>query len=400
MIHQKVESSPIVVVDVWVKAGAKEEPEAWLGMAHFLEHMIFKGSKNIKPGEFDYQVEKTGGITNAATSHDYAHFFLSTRALDLPETLPYFAEILLEAEIDPEEFHYERNVVIEEIYSAYDDPDWIGFQSLCENIYQKHPYRRSILGEEAILKQHTPNQMRCFHKSYYQPENMTVVIVGGIEAKEALKLVNDCFVNFSIRSECPPKSIEAEPPLIGIRRNEIYLPRIQQARLSIGWIGPSIQEWEEALVIDLISVIIAGARYSRLRKKLQEEKQIVLDISSDYSIQQDSSLLTIDALLKPENVAKVEEAIAQEIELLQNDLVSEIEINLAKKLLINDYIFSTETPGQLAGLYGYYQTVANTAKLSIAYPSTISRITPKDIQKVAQQYLSSQHYAITVLYPV
>nr|WP_034935662.1 pitrilysin family protein [Gloeocapsa sp. PCC 73106] len=398
LIHQYIPATSVAVADVWVRAGSKIEPPSWLGMAHFLEHMIFKGTKNIAPGEFDYRIENTGGITNAATSHDYTHFFLSTAATQLQNTLPYLAEILLQAAIPDEEFYRERDVVFEEIRQCHDDPNWIGFQSLCETIYQFHPYGRSILGEAEILEQHTPNQMRCFHKTHYQPEKMTVVITGGIEQESALKLVSNCFREFSIPSECPPSNIEAEPPILGIRRSEIYLPRIQQARLAMGWIGPSIAEYSDALALDLISVILAGGRSSRLVVKLREEQRLVSDIAGEFSLQQDSSLFTISAWLNSECVETVEKAICREIELIQQEQVSELELARNKRILCNDYLFSTETPIQLAGLYGYYQTLAR-AELSLSYPSVIQSLTVKDLQRVTQQYLSSEHYAITILYP-
>jgi predicted Zn-dependent peptidase len=201
VIHQYLPATSVVVTDIWIKAGASAEPEEWSGMAHFLEHMIFKGSPRVATGEFDWVIEQNGGIANAATSHDYAHFFLTTAEPYVSETLPYLADILLHASIPDEEFYRERDVVLEEIRSSYDDPDWIGFQALCQNIYQHHPYKRSILGEEELLLQHTPNQMRCFHRTHYQPENMTVVMIGGIAQEVALSLVEEAFAEFSVRSE-------------------------------------------------------------------------------------------------------------------------------------------------------------------------------------------------------
>ena len=151
VIHQYLPATPVVVTDVWVEAGAIAEPESWSGMAHFLEHMIFKGSPNVMVGEFDWLIENTGGVANAATSYDYAHFYLTTAAPHLEKTLPALADILLRASIPDEEFIREREVVIEEIGSYNDDPDFLGFQALCQNAYQHHPYRRSILGEKEQL---------------------------------------------------------------------------------------------------------------------------------------------------------------------------------------------------------------------------------------------------------
>jgi predicted Zn-dependent peptidase len=397
-IHQYLPTTPVVAADVWIKAGASTEPEEWSGMAHFLEHMIFKGTKNILPGEFDCLVENTGGFTNAATSHDYTHFFLTTAAQYLPETLPYFGEILLQASIPDEEFYREREVVLEEIRSSYDDPDWIAFQTLSETIYQHHPYKREILGKESLLRQHTPNQMRCFHKTYYQPENITVVLVGGIQEKQVLSIINQSFSNFSLRSESPSSPIDAEPPLIGIRRTELSLPRLEHSRLSMGWIGPGVENIEAAIALDLLSIVLASGRTSRLVNQLREEKHLVLDISSDFSLQKDSSLFTINAWLDSQHFRTVENLIREEIYRLQTKPMSEMELKTCQRSLSNDYIFSTETPSQLAGLYGYYQTIAK-AEYSLQYPQMINNLSSQDLQRYASQYLSPQHYAIAILQP-
>ena len=398
VIHQYLPATPVVVSDIWVKAGAIAESDSWSGMAHFLEHMIFKGSPRVGVGEFDWVIENRGGIANAATSHDYAHFYLTTAATHLPETLPYLADILLHATIPDDEFIRERDVVLEEISSSYDDPDWVAFQTLCQTLYSSHPYKRSILGEVDLLMKHTPNMMRCFHRTHYQPENMTVVLVGGIEQESALSLVSDIFGEFSIRSECPPNTIDAEPPLIGIRREELYLSRLEHGRLLMGWICPGAEDLATAIGLDILSVILAGGRCSRLVQELREEKHLVLDICSDFSLQKDSSLFTISGWLEDKNIDTVEKIICDRLYQLQNTPITETELNRAKKLLLNDYIFSTETPGQLAGIYGYYHTISN-VKQCLLYPELIKNISSGELQRIANLYLSPERYATVRLKP-
>ena len=398
VIHQYLPATPVVVTDVWVKAGAIAEPQKWSGMAHFLEHMIFKGSPNVMVGEFDRLIENTGGIANAATSYDYAHFYLTTAAPHLEHTLPALADILLRADIPDEEFLREREVVIEEIYSSLDDPDFLGFQALCQNTYQRHPYRRSILGDKELLLEHTPNQMRCFHRTHYQPENMTVVIVGGIEKEQALTLVNKSFNDFSVRSECPPTVVEAEPEAIAIRRQELHLPRIEQARLLMAWMCPGSDCLIEAIALDMIALILAGGRSSGLFRELREERQLVMDIDCSFSLQKDSSMFVISAWLETENLAMVEGIISDRLERLQHNLICETEIVRAKRQLINDYIFSTETPNQLASIYGYYNIIA-TAADSALYPQIVSQLRSEQLQAIALRYLSPERYAVTVLKP-
>ncbi|WP_341737019.1 pitrilysin family protein [Microcoleus sp. CAWBG640] len=399
VIHQHLKATPVVALDVWVKAGATLEPDSWSGMAHFLEHMIFKGTDSIAPVEFDQIIENRGGVTNAATSHDYAHFYVTAAASYLAETTQPLAELLLRASIPDSEFDRERDVVLEEIRQAQDDPDWLGFQAMMETVYQCHPYRRSVLGTEELLMSLTPHEMRCFHRSHYQPENMTVVIVGGVEEAQAMDLTSKAFGEFSDRWECPKLVAEAEPPLVEMRRQELHLPRLEQARLMMAWTGPGVAQLESACGLDLLSVLLADGRSSRLVRELREELQLVQAIESSFSLQRESSLFTISAVLAAEDVERVESVICDRLWQLQSELVSEVELLRCKRLLCNDFAFSIETPAQLAGLYGYYNTIAK-AELAMSYPTKIQGFEPLDIQRLARQYLSPKHYAAVVLKPI
>ncbi|NJO42191.1 MAG: insulinase family protein [Cyanobacteria bacterium CRU_2_1] len=398
VIHQQIPATPVVTVDVWVKAGAIAEPESWSGMAHFLEHMIFKGTDRLPPGYFDYVIESQGGMTNAATSHDYAHFFISTAAAHLPETLPYLAELLLNAAIPDDEFDLERDVVLEEIRQSLDDPDALGFQALIESVYQRHPYGRSVLGDAARLLERSPEEMRCFHHAHYQPENITVVVVGDVAWELTLDLIDRHFNLFPSRTDCPQTDIAIEPPIAEIRRQELCLPRLGQARLMMAWMGPGVEELRTAYGLDLLSVLLAGGRTSRLVRELREERQLVQDISSSFSLQRDSSLFTLTAWLDADHLSQVEAVVGDRLTELANTPISPSELARYKRLLSNDYAFSTETSSQLAGLYGYYGTIAQ-PELAALYPGVIQSFQGDELQQLANQYLSPLRYAMTVLKP-
>jgi predicted Zn-dependent peptidase len=399
VIHQHTPATPVAVVDVWVRAGATREPDAWSGMAHFLEHMIFKGTDNIPPGLFDEVIENRGGMTNAATSHDYAHFFITTATEYLEDTLPLLAELLLHAGIPDDEFDRERDVVLEEIRQSGDTPDWLAFQALMEIVYQRHPYGRPVLGTEEKLMQRTPEEMRRFHRAHYQPENMAVVVVGSLPAEPALELVSRCFEDFAPVSVCPPSETEAEPPMIEIRRRELYVPRLEQARLIMAWTGPGVEQLQDAYGLDLLSVLLAEGRSSRLVRELREERHWVQGISCNFSLQRESSLFTISALLDAEHLEAVEEVICVRLAAVHRTPVSDGELARCKRLLCNDYAFSTETPIQLAGLYGYYHTISR-PELAITYPEKIKSFHAEDLQRLAYQYLSPYYYAVTVIKPL
>jgi zinc protease len=399
VVHQHLSATPVVVTDVWLRAGAIAEPESWSGMAHFLEHMIFKGSPQVAVGEFDWVIENAGGMANAATSHDYAHFYLTSANTHLEQTLPYLASILLNASIPDQEFIRERDVVLEEIRASNDNPDWLGLQLLYQTLYETHPYKRSILGEVELLMQHTPDLMRCFHRTHYQPENMTVVVVGGIESESALEIVDRIFSQFNVRSECPSTIVEAEPPLIKTRRQELRLPRIEQARLLMGWLCPAADNLQQGVGLDILSVILGGGRCSRLVNELREEKQLVLDICSAFSLQQDSSVFSISALLEPQDLKIVEQIICDRLWQLTIEPISAAELSRAKRLLLNDYIFSTETPGQLASIYGYYSTI-NCLDQCLSYATIVEEYTAEQLQNLASVYLPPERYASVILKPL
>lgn len=360
--------------------------------------MIFKGTATLPPGVFDYNIENKGGVSNAATSYDYAHYSLTTAAPYLQETLPHLSELLLNAAIPDNEFIRERDVVLEEIRSYHDDPDWLGFQTLLQSVYHHHPYGRSVLGTEKQLMLQSPEAMRCFHRAHYQPENMTVVIVGGINQHSALDLVNYSFGNFAERSDCPIVEKGREPIIEGIHRRELRLPRLEQARLMMAWLAPGVEQLRTAYGLDLLSVLLAEGRTSRLVRDLREELQLVQGICSNFSLQRESSLFTITAWLEPEHLEKVEFLIRAHLEDLQNQPISQHELDRTRRLLCNEYAFSTETPNQLTGLYGYYNTIAQ-AELAVTYPQQVLSFDAQELQQLAKQYISPHNYAVTILKP-
>ncbi|MEM9806695.1 MAG: pitrilysin family protein [Cyanobacteria bacterium P01_D01_bin.56] len=398
VIHQEISATPVVVVDVWIKAGARYEPSAWAGMAHFLEHMVFKGTEQILPGMFDAAIESRGGLTNAATSHDYAHFYMTVAADDLDHALPYLAELLLHAAIPSDEFVRERHVVIEEIHQSWDDPDWIGFQTLSEMVYGEHPYGRSVLGSPEILQERSPEEMRQFHHTYYQPDNMQVVITGGVSLERVLDLVQNTFCTFPVPASCPVATAAVQPHLLTNPHHTMALPRLEHGRLMMAWLCPGIQDLKTASGLDILATVLAEGRMSRLVRELREDRQWVDDIASSFSVQADCSFFVLSAWLAPQHIKEVEQVICDRITSLATIPITAAELERAQRVLCNDYAFSMETPGQLAGLYGYYGTLA-TPELSLAYPHYVQDYSPDQLLPLAQKYLSPQQCATLALTP-
>ncbi|TAD74039.1 MAG: insulinase family protein [Oscillatoriales cyanobacterium] len=398
VVYRHIPASPAVTMDVWVKAGALVEPNHWDGMAHFLEHMIFKGTQRLRPGEFDRAIESRGGATNAATSHDYAHYFVTVAVEQAEATLPYLAELLLNAAIPDGEFELERSVVLEEIRRAYDSPDWVGFQMLLSQVYPDHAYGRSILGSETALMARSPEEMRRFHACHYQPQNLVVALVGGLPPDRARKLVESAFDQFVEPQACPDLRPSQTLPITGIQRQELHRPYLEQARLMMAWTGSSVDQIQDTYALDVLATILGAGRTSRLVGDLREQRQWVLSIDCESSPQRESSLLAIEAWLELTEADRVEAAICEHLAALRDRPVNNLELQRAKRLLCSDYIFATETPNQLASLYGYYGLLGHLPEAT-AYPDRIRSIRAEDVQRVARQYLSPDHYAMVTLVP-
>ncbi len=401
-------ASPVVAVDVWVSAGAAVDPLQQAGMAHFLEHLIFKGTEKTLPGVFDRLVEGCGGATNASTAYDYAHFYITMAATQLEAVLPIFADLLLNAAIPEAEFEPERQVVLEELRQAHDDPDWVGFQALVEQVYAQdveHPYCRPILGTEAQLLTQSPEHLRQFHRSHYRPEHLTVVVAGGVGRDRALALLNQHFGAPAPMPSTPrplapiprpPDPATSLPP--APRRQLLHLPNLEQPRLMLAWPGPSNEQPEAGAGLDLLAAVLTEGRLSRLVKTLREEHRWVSDVDCDYSSDRLGGLFTLTAWLEAEYLDPVEAFIREQILALQQTPVAPSELHRVQIQLIREFAFSLETPGDFAELYGYAHTVADLAT-AFDYPSLIERCTPADLQRLAQTYLSPEQSCVTVLCP-
>jgi predicted Zn-dependent peptidase len=306
---------------------------------------------------------------------------------------------VLHAAIPADEFVRERQVVLEEIRQAQDDPDWIGFQAMSEQIFPDHAYGRPVLGTEAILSQRSPEEMRCFHQAHYQPKNMAVVVTGGVPLEPTLEMVRHAFRAFPTPPQCQAAHTGRIEPWWGVRRQVLHVPRLEHARLTMSWLGPGVDDLDAACGMDILSALLAEGRSARLVRELREERQWVLDIASSFSLQRDCSLFTLQAWLESDKVDAVEALICDRLSVLATRQVTPAELERAKRLLINDFAFSTETPGQLAGLYGYYSVVASAAD-SYSYPDRIRAYTPASLSALAKKFLSANAYASTVLLPL
>ena len=400
------EQMPVEAVNLslWVNVGSAVESEAINGMAHFLEHMVFKGTERLSSGEFERQIEERGAVTNAATSQDYTQYYITTAPKDFAALAPLQIDVVLNCLIPDEAFERERLVILEEIRRSEDNPRRRTFQRAMQIAFNQLPYRRPVLGPIDVISQLKPQQMRDFHATWYQPQSITAVAVGNLPVEELIQIVADGFTEASQQREPrlesePLSTLNPELPFTEIVRQEFVDDSLQQARLVMLWRVPGVTQLDQTYELDVLGAILGYGRTSRLVRELREERSLVSHISVSNMTQRLQGTFYISAQLPVENLETVEAAIAQHIRTIQTEPVTEVELARIRTQVANRFIFGNETPSERAGLYGYYQSMVGDMEPAFNYPARIQALDTVDLLGAAQQYLSPDAYGVVVLKP-
>ena len=388
-----------VNLSIWVDVGSAVESNDINGMAHFLEHMVFKGSDRLGLGEFEKAIESHGGNTNAATSQDYTHFYINVAPKDFAKLAPLQLDIVLKASIPDEEFQRERHVVLEEIRRSEDNPDRRIYRHISELVYEQLPYRRAVLGPVDVISEVTSEQMRSFHRQWYAPQNITISVVGNLPVTEMIGVIADYFEGDPISDKPTPCTHKPELPFKSIVRREVTDTSLKQARLSMTWRVPGLVELAETYPLSILANILGSGRTSRMVQDLRENRRIVDRISVSNSAMRWQGTFQVFAKLNVEDVAIVEQAIREHILQLHETPVTDEELAKIRVQVSNRFIFGNESPKERAGIYGYYDRIVGSLEPALNYPDLIKSITKEDIQAAVRKYLNPNAYGILIVKP-
>lgn len=392
-----------VNLNIWFQVGSSVEPDTINGMAHFLEHMMFKGTPNLKPGDFDRLVEQRGGMMNAATSQDYTHYYITTAPKNFTELAPLQLELVTNPSLPEDEFRREKKVVLEEIRRSEDNTMRRTYARAMETCFQSLPYRRQVLGSAEVVSEVTPEQMREFHRQWYHPQNMTVSVVGNLPVEMLVNTITEAWEKIAPQCYSPlPTSVSfpaPEEPFSEVVRNSYQDSQLQQAQLVMLWRVPGLNEVKETYALDVLAAILGQGKVSRLFRQLREEEKLVSAIAAGNSTQKLQGHFSVSARLPEENLDKVERAISEQIKRLQQEEVTSTELSRIQTKVANSYIFGNEKPSDRANLYGYFFSQLGDLNPAFNYPQIIRNLTPQDIQKAAQKYLSPDAYGAVVMLP-
>ena len=342
----------LTCLDLWCRAGSANEERGEEGMAHFLEHLVFKGSDQLPAGAFDREVEALGGSSNAATGFDDVHFHVLIPAEQTARALDLLLDLVLHPAVVEHDFTTEREVVLEEIAQCADQPDELILQMLLSRGCPDHAYGRPILGERSSLMAMTPEMVRRFHRRRYRGSNCSLAIAGSPDANLERQIRDSALMDLE------PASLDAMPmSAVAVRsgRHAIRVDRLESARLLMLWSTAGAADQEAVIGADLATTLLAEGRRSRLVGRLRETLRIAETVDMDLTVLEQGSLITLEICCREEDLASVEQELERELTRSIQEPPAKWELDRARQLVGNGLRFSLESTAQVAGTAGNQQ---------------------------------------------
>jgi len=390
--------APMFVSKLWYGVGSRDESFGKTGMAHFLEHMMFKGTKKYGPKIFSNLIKKNGGSHNAFTSFDYTGYYekLPSNKIDLAIKLE--ADRMKNLKLDPIEFELERKVVLEERRSRVDDnPVNYLFEKLRQKTFTSHTYTNPIIGWEEDLKIISLKDMKKFYRRFYVPENATLVIVGDIKISKTIDLIKKHFGQIESKGNFKRKII-IEPPqekerFISVKRNAA-LPYFAMAYHTPNW------KHKDSAALTLLEYILGGGESSRIYQRLVRKDGLALSAGAEYRyLSYDPDLFYFYA--QPASgisVSKIKKVFYEELKNISSNKVTQQELRRVIKSIEANSIFSMDSHYYRAMMLGR-SAVCGNWKIIKDYLKKIRKVTPEEILKVARKYFSTNNRTIAELIP-
>lgn len=389
VILQPHRAGEVVALQLWLRVGSRDEADDELGLSHVLEHMLFKGTTERPPGSIDRLIEGLGGRSNAFTSYDYTHYDLLLPARHLRAGLEVLADIAVHAVFDPRELEAERQVIFEEMRLTEDQAERYLLRRLYQLAYAPHPYGRPLLGTREHLVQLTRERLLAFYRKHYVPANMVLVVVGDVDAAEALRQARTAFGGLA--GARPPRAASPPEPALGRARREDVTRPERLAWLGLAWRAPSVRD-PDVYAVDLLTMIVGDGPASRLSRTLRDRLHLVHEVEAGYGAWEQAGLVTVTARLDPQHLERAEAAALEVVEEIRQRGVTEAERERALVSAEATYAFDIETAEGLARSYGQAE-VTWTLENELQYLQRLRRVTAADIGAAARRYLGADNYA-------
>jgi zinc protease len=409
----------LVAAQLWVDVGSAADPEQLDGMAHLLEHMLFKGTGQHGVGDIAREVEEAGGEINAWTSFDQTVYHLTVPRQYWRRGLAVLADCVSGARIDAAELRKEVGVVAEEISEGSDAPGTVVANQLFASAYRSHPYGRLVLGTLGSVERIRKATLSRFYRRFYRPERMTLVVVGDFEQAEVVGQARAAFVGLAGRNHprfLPSRSARADrrarvasdpagaegsraaEPAQRALRVETRRLDSRETYISVGFHIPSLID-HDTPALDLAAVVLGQGESSRLVRRVKDEQRAVTDVSAYAFSPREPGLLVISATTRPERVLEAFRLVCAEVLALARHRVSLEELQRAKAVADSDWVYQQETVDGLARQLGFYLSVAGNLDFGLDYRKRLGGVTAGSLRDTAARYLRLSNMTVAVVGP-
>jgi zinc protease len=395
--------APVVTHMVWYKAGAADSPPGVSGIAHFLEHLMFKSTDKIPDGEFAKIVMQLGGQLNAFTSQDVTAYHQRIAKSELKTMMEMEADRMVNLRLTGEEVATERQVIIEERRSRYDSsPERLLGEQMSAALYQAHPYGVPVIGWAHEMATLSREDALAFYARYYAPNNAVLVIAGDVTPEEVERLAAATYGKIPANPEVDVRVRAQEPPHIAARRVTLKHPRAGNASFHRYYFVPSYATAKpgEAEALQVLMNILGDGATGRLYRKLVLTDKVAATAGGGYSGGGlDSGAISLQAVASHGDLGSIEAVVDQVIEDVRRNGVTLLEFERAKKSLRADYIYQSDEQETLANRYGWALAVGRTLEHVEGWTAAIAKVTAEDVRRVADAYLDARRSVTGGLLP-
>lgn len=388
--------SNVITTDIFYKVGSRNETMGKSGIAHMLEHLNFKSTKNLKAGEFDKIIKSFGGSTNASTGFDYTHYYIKSSTQNLDKSLELFAELMQNLNLSDEEFQPERNVVAEErLWRTDNNPMGYLYFRLFNTAYVYHPYHWTPIGFMDDIRNWSIEDIRAFHKTYYQPKNASIVVAGDIEINEALKAVKKHFEKIPNTGFEIPKVHTIEPKQDGLRQASVH-KQTEVEILSIAYKIPPFNH-KDQIALSALSEILSGGKSSVLSSVIVDKKRLAAEIYTYNMDLVDEGVFIIMALANSEvSLDKIQKEVLAQIELIKQGKLKQSELDKVKINMRANFLYELESSSGVANLFGSYIARGDLQTL-LDFEKNFEALSLEDIIRVVNEYFILNNATIMTL---
>ena len=382
--------APVVAHMVWYKVGAADEPQGLSGMAHYFEHLMFKGTKTVPPGEFSKTVKKLGGNDNAFTGQDYTAYFQTIAVEHLEKMMKMEADRMVNLSVPAEHFISEKKVVLEERRQRTEnDPRGLFAEQMRSALFVNHPYGTPVIGWMNEIEEYEWEDVKTFYDTWYAPNNAIVIISGDVTAKSVKPMAERTYGKLKPK-ELPSRTRAKVPPAIGqtlmtLKHSSINQPVFQNMRLA-----PSdSQNKQDSLALQVLEEILSGGPTTRLYKKLvvDQKKAISVNFSYNGGALDDGVIWLSGTPAKDVSLEELEKLIQSELQNVIDNGVSDKELKDAIQRLHDAAIYARDSLRGPASIFGYTVTTGGTINDVENWPEEIGAVTAQQVKDVAKKYL-------------